>query len=144
VKYLVLAILAIIGYLLYKKLGSKSAANTESSINAHTKEIGQGGTPAAEQQNRHSRSSLVSDNTDNTMTRTNVTSTSSINSNGLMPDSGNLLVDIQEMFKILNLRASDSPRLGLTGEQFDQIKQGRETLSDDVMQAVLGKLKAMI
>ncbi len=64
---------------------------------------------------------------------------------GLFPSSGNLVADIAEMFKVLNLRTSDASRLSLSAEQYESLKTGNAAgLSDDVLAGIMQKLKAML
>ncbi len=59
--------------------------------------------------------------------------------------SGNPLTDIPELMRVLNLRASDAPRLGISDADFDSLKAGQPgSLSEDSVQDVLKKLTGML
>lgn len=59
--------------------------------------------------------------------------------------SGDPLTDIPELMKVLNLRASDAPRLGISKDDFEQLKSGNAgALSTDVIDDVLKKLTGML
>ena len=59
--------------------------------------------------------------------------------------SGNPLIDIPELMRVLNLRASDAPRLGISDADFDSLKAGQPgSLSEDSVQDVLKKLTGML
>ena len=59
--------------------------------------------------------------------------------------SGDALTDIPELMRVLNLRTSDAPRLGISGDEFDNLKAGQAgSMSDDTIQSVLKKLTGML
>ncbi len=62
-----------------------------------------------------------------------------------VPDSGDALIDVREMLKILNLRQSDASRLGIDQDQYNSIKGGAAGgLDGNQVQGVAERLQKML
>lgn len=148
-RILILIVIAIIAYLLFKKFTAKSHSEAPA--------LDDPGTPSGNPDSDPDQASINSqqnsesgDNSGSGAGRSGATVAAGVAGVGAavaaaMPNSGNQISDIQEMFKILNLRSSDAPRLSITREQYDSIKSGQATdLSGDVLDNIMGRLKAML
>jgi len=151
VKILIPVILVIVGYLLFKKFFSNSGSATTAASPTQPEQLSADSNSASGQ----ASGSIASDQTSSSPaqstdgsagdTANSAISSQAASTSSAAPSTGNRVTDIQELFKILNLRASDSPRLGITSDQYNDLKNGQiGQLSDEVLNGVMGKLKAML
>lgn len=150
-KIILLVILALIAYLLFKKFIAKP--DQQHDANTHSLPDNTGSGTSGQLSNEVTateNTSAVSPSETSTQSSNSAISISEESAGGvsntaLFPNTGNDIADIQEFFKILNLRDSDAPRLNISRDQFTQLKGGsRGDLSDSDMNLILGKLKAML
>lgn len=158
-KILILIVIAIIAYLFFKKFIAKNHSET-STIDDSSAPGGDPGSnpgsnpdnnPGSEQDLASTDSQLNAEAADNSSHVTSDSAAISVPAGtgsavaAVIPNSGNQLTDIQEMFKILNLRSSDAPRLSITREQYDSIKSGQAAdLSGDILDNIMGRLTSML
>ena len=156
-RILVLLVLAIIAYLLYKKFTSNNQTGNPTLKDDSLSDDSPGqlshDTPSNDNQSDMGDKTDNADQTDaikgNVVAAAGAAATSvTAAKNALgstIPNTGNRVADIQEMLKVLNLRPSDAPRLSLTAEQYTSLKSGQAgDLSADVLDNVMGRLTAMM